>query len=145
MQPVHQHTYLLTLKHVREVQQANCGRVMEHHLHVIVVPRPEEMEEEAIHMVAHADQVEVLQLDWHIPVRKAVEHMAEVAFAEHHRWKSRQVFAHVVSHDSRRDIEDSLVHILCPFMSSLISQLPSDLRFDHFLEHRRDKPYRCCS
>ena len=94
---------------------------MEHHLHVIVVPRTKEMEEETIHMVADADQIEVLQLDRHIPVRKAVEHVTEVAFTKHHRWKSRQVFAHVRSHDSRRDIEDSLVHILRPFMSSLIS------------------------
>ena len=107
---------------------------MEHHLHVIVVPRTKEMEEETIHMVADADQIEVLQLDRHIPVRKAVEHVTEVAFTKHHRWKSRQVFAHVISQDYLRS-----------FMSSLISQFPSDLRFDHFLEHWRDKSYRCCS
>ena len=56
------------------------------------------MEEEAIYMVAYTYQVKVLELYWHVPVGEAIEHVTKVAFTKHHRWKSRQVLAHVISH-----------------------------------------------
>ena len=73
---------------------------MKHHLHIIIVPGAEQMEEEAIYMIADANQIKVLELYWHIPVGEAIEHVTEVTFAKHHRWKSGQVFAHVIPHSS---------------------------------------------